>query len=132
MADYAQTPHRPNANPTGLPPTEPPIYQAEPSDWGMGTTLGVAAAVGIVALIAWSVVNNGPSETQGQTTPAATQTAPDRRLPHLRVTPDATATPEPTTPEPIAEPEPVPQEIPQPAPEAPPVPAPTPAPPPTY
>jgi hypothetical protein len=129
MADYTQTPHRPNIKPTGLPPTAPPIYTPEPRGWGMAPALGAVAVVGIVALVAWGVINNGPVDMQGQTVPTATQTAPDPAPAAPAVTPDATVTPDASvTPDPVVEPAPVPQEVPEPAPEAAPVPAPTPVP----
>ncbi len=123
MADYTQTPHRPNIKPTGLPPTGPPLYTPEPRGWGMAPALGAVAVVGIVALVAWGVINNGPVDTQGQTVPTATQTAPDPAPAAQTATPDTAVTPEP-----VVEPAPVPQEVPEPAPEAAPVPAPTPVP----
>lgn len=119
MADYTQTPHRPNIKSTGLPPTEPPIYTPEPRGWGMAPALGAVAVVGIVALVAWGVIDNGPAEVEGQPTPTATEAVP-APAPEAAVTPD-----------PVVTPEPVPQEVPAPAPEVAPVPVPPAAPAPT-
>lgn len=119
MADYTQTPHRPNIKPTGLPPADVPVYTPEPRGWGMAPALGAVAVVGIVALVAWGVLDNDPTDVQVQPTPAATEAVPATPAPDAPVTPDATVTPDP-----VVTPEPVPQEVPEPAPEAAPVPVP--------
>ena len=123
MADYSQPLPRPNIKPSGLPPSEPPIYAPAPTGWGVTPALGAVAVVGIVALVAWGVINNDTADTQSTPAPAATETAPD---PAPAVVPDTAATPDP-----MATPNPVPQEVPAPEPEVAPPPAPAPAPAPT-
>ena len=121
MADYSQTPPRPNIHPTPLPDTPPRQMAPAPTGWGIVPALGAVAVVGIVALVAWGVLDNEPASQNGATAPDAapvdTQPAQDPAAPS--VVPDA-----PATPEPMVQPEPVPQEVPAPAPEV--APAPTP------
>lgn len=127
MADYTQTPPRPNIHPTPLPDTPPRQMAPAPAGRGMVPALGAVAVVGIVALVAWGVLNNEPAPQNGATAPVATQPAQDPAAPV--VVPDA-----PATPEPMVQPEPVPQEVPAPqvepapAPEVAPAPTPAPAP----
>lgn len=131
MADYTQTPPRPNIHPTPLPDTPPRQMAPAPAGRGMVPALGAVAVVGIVALVAWGVLNNESAPQNGATAPdaapVATQPAQDPAAPV--VVPDA-----PATPEPMVQPEPVPQEVPAPqvepapAPEVAPAPTPAPAP----
>lgn len=127
MADYTQNPQRPNINPTPMPPSPPRPVPVD-SGWGLTPVLGAIAVVGIVALVAWGVMDNQSPGDVTITTPAATdttQTAPD---PVTATSPDVAVTPEVVTPAPDLTPEVTPQEVPEPAPEVAPVPTPTPAP----
>jgi hypothetical protein len=123
MADYTDSPERPPINPA--PQSTMPRPSPAPTGWGMVPALGAVAVVGIVALVAWGVMNNDANTDNGVTLPdaAVTQPAADPAVVAPTATPDATAAPEP-----MVQPEPVPQEVPEPAPEAVPVPTPAPAP----
>ena len=130
MADYMETPNRPNIKPTGLPPvgtpTTPMTDRPVRASSGMGPALGAVAVVGIVALVAWGVMNNDAGTDDGQAVPSAQQTTSDPAPLVAPTPPEVTAPAEQTT-----APEATPQEVPAPAPEQAPVPAPTPAPAPT-
>lgn len=135
MADYSQTPPRPNINPTPMSDVPPRQLEPAPTGWGMIPALGAVAVVGIVALVAWSVMGTDTNKdnvvTSPDAAPAASQPAADPVPAAPTVTPDTPAAPEPTVQPDTVQPEPVPQEIPAPAPEAAPVPTTAPAPAPT-
>ncbi len=115
MADYTQTPSQPNIKPTGLPPSDRQSFTPAPKGWGLSPALGAVAVVGIVALVAWGVINNdAATDNPGQTTPSTSQMSPE---PAPAATPDAAVTPDvAATPEPMVQPEVTPQEVPAPAP----------------
>ena len=117
MADYMQTPHRPNIKPTDVPPTNAVQDKPIRPSSGLVPALGAVAVVGIVALVAWGVLDNDAAVENSQAPAAVTQPTSDA------VAPDATATP---TPAPMEVPDVTPLEVPTPAPEV--IPAPTPAP----
>lgn len=130
MADYTQNQDRPNIKPTPVPP---PISRGTvninpPSRSGSGVVpaLGAVAVVGIVALVAWGVMNNDANDNAGQQAPVAVQPAAEPAAPMTPADPVV-----PAKPDPISEPAPTPQEVPVPAPEAPVAPVPVPAPAPT-
>ena len=119
MADYMQTPHRPNIKPTDVPPTNAVQDKPIRPSSGLVPALGAVAVVGIVALVAWGVLDNDAAVENSQAPASVTQTQPTSDA----VAPDATATP---TPAPMEVPDVTPLEVPTPAPEL--IPAPTPAP----
>lgn len=146
MADYSQTPPRPNINPSSTNPSSmsdlpPRQLEPAPTGWGMIPALGAVAVVGIVALVAWNMMGNDSTNDTVIISPdaapaTASQPAIDPVPAADPVPAEPAVTPIPATPAPDVQPEPVqpepvPQEVPAPAPEAAPVPTPTPAPAPT-
>ena len=124
MADYLQTPHRPNIKPTGLPPINTAQDKPIRPSSGLVPALGAVAVVGIVALVAWGVLDNDADGENSQAPAAVTQTLPTpEAVAPDAAAPDTTATP---TPAPMEAPDVTPLEVPTPAPEV--IPAPVPAP----
>ena len=121
--------------PSTMPPTMPLSDKPIRPNSGLVPALGAVAVVGIVALVAWGVLDNDAAEN-GQTPPAVTQTLPVPDPASPAATPDVAATPSPGSvatpiPEPMEAPDVTPLEVPMPAPEAAPTAAPAPVPAPT-